>query len=364
MDPDDLALIQQYLGRPGPQDTLQSQPQDPSQALADAVQQFSIAQGLGPLASHASPEELQRSQDLAEGIRQHALQNSLPSQPIDPAFNRMYAHPLPSSASAPSAPPLAPAYQPAPQRLAPSPTLQDAAAHELLIRGVNPNADYSPSENDALVNLARGRAAPSWDPAPSLTEPNGALARGVPPLPGHVGPNGYVPAPEDEHLLARIMFAEGSDTPQDYPGLAWGTVNRVGGREFGNTLRQVIDQKNGFQSVEKGGGPKGGSRQWRLTEDPSKLTGSNLESWRQAEQVAHDVLSGAIPDPTGGAQYYFSSRDVDGDAAKASWGWFRDKITHGGFRSSPYLGHIGVDKDGPHRNYFLIETPQTPMVER
>ena len=394
MDPDDLALIDQYLGRRG--QPAQDQPRDPGQDLADALQQYSTAQGWGPLGSRLSPEAHQRAQDFADGLRQYALQNSLPGQPIvpdftvaapggagagtglpgaqpwgsppDPPIGTVYladhadVHQPPGGANTPFLPSLAPTLQPPLPPQSPSLGLQGAAADELQKRLVDPNADYYPSENDALANLARGRAAPSWDHVPTLNVPP-SVTTGIPPLPGPtIGSHGYRPAAGDENTLARLIFAEGGDTSDDFPAVGWSIVNRVGVREFGKTMNDVRDKDNGFQSVEKGGGPIGGSRQWQLSGEPSKMDPISAKAWRHAQEAAHGILTGVIQDPTGGAQYFFSSSDVDGDAVKASRTlpsqWFYNRFRQGNLRPAQYQGHIGRDAKGPRRNYFAIEPPE------
>ena len=222
----------------------------------------------------------------------------------------------------------------------------------------------SPSSGPDLwssaYDQAQGKAPLPWERNPF---PPPASANAAPPLPDFgIGRHGYRPAQGDENLLARMIFAEGSNTPEDFPALAWATVNRIGAREFGGALRQVVDQKNGFQSQPNGGGAEGGSPQWRITAEPSKLTGSNLLSWRQAQQTAHDILAGSAADPTGGAQFFFASTDLDGDARKAAGAlksqWFSKAFKEGRLEPSQYQGRIGHDADGLHRNYFATEPPE------
>jgi hypothetical protein len=62
---------------------------------------------------------------------------------------------------------------------------------------------------------------------------------------------GYEPGPSDERLLARIMFAESSNVPEDYEAIGWTTVNRVGDRRFRPTLEGVLRQPLSTQSWKK-----------------------------------------------------------------------------------------------------------------
>ncbi|HKY17840.1 MAG TPA: cell wall hydrolase [Rhizomicrobium sp.] len=118
--------------------------------------------------------------------------------------------------------------------------------------------------------------------------------------------NGYVPQANDANLLARLIFAEGASTPQDMDRLGWAAVNRVGNREFGQTLERVLHQRNAFEPVYKN------SHQWQLSADPQKLTGPNAAAWQRAQDTAQGILEGSIPDPIDGAAYFFHSRDYKG----------------------------------------------------
>ena len=84
-----------------------------------------------------------------------------------------------------------------------------------------------------------------------------------PGLNGH----GCTPQPGDAGELARVIYAEGSNTPQDMDALGWAVVNRVGDREFGPTMEAVIHKRNAFQSVQDNSG------QWQGSANPGNLTG-------------------------------------------------------------------------------------------
>ena len=123
--------------------------------------------------------------------------------------------------------------------------------------------------------------------------------------------HGYVPQPDDSNPLARIIYAESSNTPSDMPAMGWAVVNRVGDSEFGKTLDAVIHQKNAFQSVQDNSG------QWQKSADPQGLTGPNATAWQNAQDTAQGILGGAIPDPVNGAAYFFTSPKYNGDPASA-----------------------------------------------
>jgi hypothetical protein len=186
----------------------------------------------------------------------------------------------------------------------------------------------------------------SWDPVPKLHAPP-SVTTGIPPLPSStIGSHGYQPAPGDENTLARLIFAE-SGAPEDSAAIGWSIVNRVGVREFGKTLNAVRDQKNAFSSVANGGSP-----QYRLSADPSKMDAESVEKWLQAQQIAHGILNGTIPDPTGGGEFFFSSDHYNGDPQTAP-GNYPSILPN--LHASPYEGHAAASGA---ENYFFIENPK------
>ncbi len=120
-------------------------------------------------------------------------------------------------------------------------------------------------------------------------------------------PLGYQPAPDDINLLARTLFSEGSNTPSAYTALGWAIVNRINSDVYGasDTLAGVISYPNQFQGV--GTTTFSGNLPWRLSANPSQLTGANLDSWNQAVTAATQILTGNSVDPTGGATSFYSN---------------------------------------------------------
>jgi len=116
---------------------------------------------------------------------------------------------------------------------------------------------------------------------------------------------GYTDPPGDNTLLARVMFAEAAGYPNAYPPVGWSIVNRVGAPGFPKTLSGVIYQQDSNGNYEFNGV---GSPLWNEAGDPSDLTGPNAASYAQALTVANGILDGTIPDPTGGAEYFYSSQ--------------------------------------------------------
>jgi len=164
--------------------------------------------------------------------------------------------------------------------------------------------------------------------------------------------NGYYPKPGDANLLARLIMAEGANTPQDGPALGWAIVNRVGNREFGKTLDQVAHKRNAFDSVQSN------SPLWSGTANPESFTGPNARAWQQSQATAQGILNGEIPDPTSGAALFFSSDRYNPDDPKSAPppGDFPKMLKRRSIFSSPSYPST-PDRNSGTRNYFFIEDP-------
>jgi hypothetical protein len=78
-----------------------------------------------------------------------------------------------------------------------------------------------------------------------------------------LGPNHYTPQPTDRTLLARMIFAETGEIPQDSVAVGWSMINRAGDRAYGKTLADVMNRHDQFDFAPGDlGGPKG-SGQWQ-----------------------------------------------------------------------------------------------------
>ncbi len=165
-----------------------------------------------------------------------------------------------------------------------------------------------------------------------------------PGLNGH----GYNPASGDPIELARAMFGEASNTPEDYGAIGWSMVNRVGQSQYGMTLNDVLRKPNAFSIFNNGG-----SAQYNLSAHPDQLTGPNLRSWNQAVAIAKGILDGSIPDPTGGATFFFSSNTWDGINKNAP-GDFGRMLQGGSISASPYSSQSKIGT----KNYFFVEKPR------
>lgn len=128
-------------------------------------------------------------------------------------------------------------------------------------------------------------------------------------------PGAEPPDPDDVNLLGRMMFAEGADhynVPGAMEGIGWVARNRVGASGFPDTLRGVINQTDSRgipQFAAVGNAIHQGNALWTQAANPSALTAPNSDAYKRAQDVARGVLSGQIPDPTGGATYYYTSSD-------------------------------------------------------
>lgn len=176
-----------------------------------------------------------------------------------------------------------------------------------------------------------------------------------------VNGKGYMPKAGDAMLLARIIYAETLSNPEDFAAIAATTVNRVGERQFGSTLDAVVHQRNAFQSLEVGGGPKGGSALWQESANPEKLTGAKLERWKQAMAVAEGVLNGNIADPTGGATFFMASSVYERGKPHTTKGSFRKGLESGILVDSAYVS----SSKRKIQNHFFVEVPAArPRVRK
>ncbi|MBL0115021.1 MAG: cell wall hydrolase [Sphingomonadales bacterium] len=168
-----------------------------------------------------------------------------------------------------------------------------------------------------------------------------------------VNGKGYTPKAGDAMLLARIIYAETLSNPEDFEAIGWTTVNRVGERQHGSTLDAVVNKPKAFESLEVGGGPKGGTPLWRETADPEKLTGAKLKGWKRAMAVAEGILNGKIADPTGGATFFKASRIYERGKPHTTSGFFRTSLESGRLVDSAYVS----SPKRKTRNHFFVEVP-------
>jgi spore germination cell wall hydrolase CwlJ-like protein len=124
-------------------------------------------------------------------------------------------------------------------------------------------------------------------------------------------------SPEDEALLARLIFAEGADhykIPGALESIGWTVANRVGAPGFRRTLKDVIDQPAQFN------GPK--NPQWEKAGDSPNLQGEDLNAYAKALTVARAILGGTLNDPTHGATFFYSRQKPEDSPP----GWFKREV--------------------------------------
>lgn len=141
----------------------------------------------------------------------------------------------------------------------------------------------------------------SLDPKPDAG-PEGPLQ----PVAERLGDDPH-PSDDDVNALARMIFGEGAGlyrVPGAMEGIGWVARNRVGAPGHPKTLQSVITQPHQFQAVRTDG--QRGNDEWQRSVDPSQLTGPDVPAYQRAQEVARGILSGDIPDPTGGAMFFGS----------------------------------------------------------
>lgn len=185
--------------------------------------------------------------------------------------------------------------------------------------------------------LRVGSKANAVNPATGLFEFADPLAKPMEEITVTASRANFTPRPGDEELLARMIFSEGADHYAKYsevfPALGWSAFNRVDERGFNGgrqDLQDTLTEPDAFQAVGHKN-PDGRPSQWDLSGQPDKLTGPNKTAFEAAQSAARDILSGAIADPTGGAQFFHS--------APKTPPWFQRNLDAG--KIEPTGGPIG-----------------------
>ena len=176
---------------------------------------------------------------------------------------------------------------------------------------------------------------------------------------------GYLPPKSDHNLLARALFAEGANTPEDMEALAFTIGNRIRprnsrrrGRELGTTLEEVLSAPGQFSFWPNADQPEG-SPNWVLSAHPERMNAQERASWNTALKMAERMLTGQYRDPTDHASFFFASRDYDGNPDNwrdAPDDFYRHSIRDGSLIPSPYRSPYSPGRY-PWANYFF-ETVQ------
>ena len=93
-----------------------------------------------------------------------------------------------------------------------------------------------------------------------------------------------------------------------------------------------------FSFMPRESAPRG-DPQWQLSAHPERLTGPDRKAWDLSVRAARDVLTGAYPDPTGGASFYHHR-------TARQHRWWRS------LRGSPYRS--------PNGENFFYQAPEEP----
>ena len=148
---------------------------------------------------------------------------------------------------------------------------------------------------------------------------------------------------QDVHDLARIMYAEAYDVPEDMPAVGWVVLNRSGRTGYRPTITDVIHQPGQFEPVREGNARGGDSRHWTRFDQPHLLTPEELKRRGQAFGFAEAILGGRQFDLTGGATHM--------QAPYADSPWFAGAVREGRLEPLPYRSK----STHPDRHLFYRE---------
>jgi spore germination cell wall hydrolase CwlJ-like protein len=141
---------------------------------------------------------------------------------------------------------------------------------------------------------------------------------------------------EEVRLLAATAWGEArSEGADGMRAVAHVIVNRVGQR-FGDDLETVIRAPKQFSAWNVGDPNR------PLVQNPERYAtgGANLETWRAAQEIAREVLSGQSVDPTNGALFYHTR------AIRPWW----SRYGHGATAIGAHIFYRDVpDQAGRHR---------------
>ena len=146
---------------------------------------------------------------------------------------------------------------------------------------------------------------------------------------------GFVPRASDVRTLARALYSEFSRTDnwEDMHAGGAAIINRIrpasprpsSRPELGASLIEVLEKqdRHGRQQFpfmpHAGINAPGGSSAWQRSAHPEQLTGDERKAFEIAHQIAEDLLTGRMGDPTGGATSYRHSRLEGPQGPVGSW---------------------------------------------
>jgi Cell Wall Hydrolase len=98
----------------------------------------------------------------------------------------------------------------------------------------------------------------------------------------------------DRDLLIRTVYGEAGNQPDDgAAAVAHVVLNRVRSGRFGRGIPGVVLARNQFEP-------------WQRRRDELERLDPNSRAYRRAERIVDGVLSGEMPDQTGGAVYFLN----------------------------------------------------------
>lgn len=105
----------------------------------------------------------------------------------------------------------------------------------------------------------------------------------------------------DQIILARAIFGEGRNLPEiGRVAIGWVIRNRVEDARWGNTYHDVILQKLQFSAFNIHDPNR------HIVENPTENQ-SEQKAWHESYVIAGNIIQGTIPDPTEGANHYYST---------------------------------------------------------
>lgn len=137
--------------------------------------------------------------------------------------------------------------------------------------------------------------------------------------------------------------------PDDRHALGWAIVNRIGATKRRGTLNDVLFEPTQYSFAPSTRHPLGSS-QWQKSANPAAMAPADKASFEAAQRTADGILTGMIPDPTGGATHYFTSDRYNGDWRTARDPWFQKVLHDDTLGRSSYKSKSKLEK----KNYFFI----------
>lgn len=105
----------------------------------------------------------------------------------------------------------------------------------------------------------------------------------------------------DQIILARAIFGEGRNLPEiGRVAIGWVIRNRVEDARWGNTYHDVILKKLQFSAFNIHDPNR------HIVENPTKNQ-NEQKAWHECYVIAGTIIQGTIPDPTEGANHYYST---------------------------------------------------------